>query len=210
MSEDTETTVEEQQEKPESDNKILARSVFESSRDAGMNRDATVVAMIQAGLTLNTAQILYKDLAKEAGVEVVRGGHKTEAIQLLKDSNIDDEEFVKTEVRTKLREQLRERFKVAESTANDYLKAYAVELGLTLPGSGGPSSEMSGHIFDFVMASPNCDKAAFKEFMEGYNRSKGNIDENWRGVLLARRLLAAGYEYEEPEEEEEEEDEEAA
>jgi hypothetical protein len=197
--ENTETT-----EAPVDANKVIAQDIFDQGQEDGSSRDSIIVAMVQGGLSLNYSQNIYKELAKEAGLEVTRGGHKTEALALLEGAGIDPDDFITVEVRSSLREQLREKFGVAESTANDYLKAYAVKHDIELPGGGGPTSEMAGKIYDFVMANPDCDKAAFKDFMEGFGRSKGNIDENWRGVLLARRLLASGYEYNEPEEVEEE------
>jgi hypothetical protein len=184
--------------KPQSKELITATKIFQDGLAANQTRDQIIVSMVQGGLSLNFSQNTYKALAKEAGLETIRGGHKAEAIQHLEGLKIKTEEFVTTETRAKLRTQLQEKFGVAESTANDYIKAYAAKHEIELPGGGGPTSEMSGHIFDFVMANPDCEKAQFKEFMEGYNRSKGNIDENWRGVLLARKLLENGYKYTAP------------
>lgn len=176
-------------------NKQKAQDIFDQGHVDKLTRDQIIVAMVQGGLSLNYAQNNYKAMAKEAGIETIRGGHKAEALQLLESAEIDPDDFVKVDVRQNLRKQLQDKFGVAESTANDYLKAYAKTKDIELPGGGGPTSEMAGHIYDWVMANQNAEKPAFKEFMEGYNRSKGNIDENWRGVLLARKLLVSDYSY---------------
>jgi hypothetical protein len=180
------------------DPKQVSQAIFDEGQAAGSGRDQIIVAMVQGGFTLNYAQNAYKLMAKEAGLETSRGGHKAEALQSLESADIAPEQFLLLETRQSLRKQLQDKFGVAESTANDYIKAYAVKHDIELPGGGGPTSEMAGHIFDFVMANQNCEKPAFKEFMEGHGRSKGNVDENWRGVLLARRLLTADYTYTPP------------
>lgn len=171
--------------------KEIAKEVFDAGIEAGDSRDMIVVNMVRAGVTLNTAQIQYKELAQEAGLTSPRVGYKAEALEFLDELQPD---VADDEVRAGLRSELQEKFGVASSTANDYIKAYAEQAGIELPRSNfGANPEEQAKIFDWICANPNCDKAQFVDFMRGeLGRSPGSIDETYRGIVLARKLQDAG------------------
>ncbi len=171
--------------------KEIAQEVFAAGIDAGDSRDNIIVNMVKAGVTLNTAQIQYKELAAEAGLTTAKVGHKSEALEFLGTQEVD---LTDDEARKDMRSLLVEKYGVASSTANDYIKAYAEQEGIELPRSNfGANPEEQGQIFDWICANPNCDKAQFVEFMRGeLGRSPGSIDETYRGIVLARKLQAAG------------------
>lgn len=171
--------------------KEICKEVFEAGIEAGDARDTIIVDMVKAGATLNTAQIQYKELASEAGLTTSNVGHKTEALAHLNETTPD---ILDDEVRAETRSALQEKFGVASSTANDYIKAYAEQAGIELPRSNfGANPEEQGQIFDWICANPDCEKPQFVEFMKGtLGRSPGSIDETYRGIVLARKLQAAG------------------
>lgn len=173
-------------------NKETAQEIFNTALDnvaegESIDRDATVVAMVQAGCSLNSAQIWYKAFADEAGLTVKRIGHKDEALEHIAASGVD---ILDDEARTALKAELKEKFGVAASTANDYVKAYAKQEGIELPTSGfGGNPEDQEKIYSWIAGNPDCTKDEFKGFMAGeMGRSSGSIDETWRGIVLARRL----------------------
>jgi hypothetical protein len=176
--------------------KELAKEVFDSSIEAGLSRDLVIVEMVKKGISLNTAQNLYKEYATEAGLTTSRTGHKADAIAHLEETTPD---ILDNDSRADVRASLQEKFGVASSTANDYIKAYAEKAGIELPRSNfGSSPEDQETIFTWIAENANCEKAAFAAFMkETMGRSSGSIDETFRGIQLARKLQAAGIEFEE-------------
>jgi hypothetical protein len=169
----------------------LAKEIFDAGVEAGDSRDTIIVEMVKQGLTLNTAQIRYKEFAQDAGLSSPRVGYKAEALSYLQEVTPD---ILDEEVRIETRAELQEKFGVATSTANDYIKAYAEEAGIELPKSNfGSNPEETAQIFDWIVANKDTDKPAFVDFMKNdMGRSPGSIDETWRGVVLARKLQAAG------------------
>ena len=165
--------------------------IFDAGIEAGDSRDTIIVDMVKAGITLNTAQIRYKELAAEAGLSNPRVGHKTEALAYLNEKQPD---LADDEVRAQVRTDLQEEFGVASSTANDYIKAYAEAEGIELPKSSfGSNPEDQAKIFEWICENPDCEKPVFVEFMkQEMGRSPGSIDETYRGLMLARNLAAAG------------------
>lgn len=165
--------------------------IFNAGVADGKSRDAIVVEMVQAGASLNTAQILYKDLAKNAGLVTSRVGHKKEALEFLGESQPD---LTDEDTRAAVRAELSKKFEVAASTANDYIKAYAEQEGIELPRSSfGANPAEQEEIYSFIKANPNCSKEEFTSFMKDeLGRSSGSIDETYRGLKLARRLIADG------------------
>lgn len=172
-------------------NKETAQEIFNTSVEAGHSRDIVIVEMVKGGVSLNTAQNLYKEFAEEAGITSTRVGHKAEAIAHLEEIAVD---VTDNEVRAKTRDALVEMFKVAKSTATDYIKAYADKHSIELPRSSfGSSPEDQAKIFDFIVANINCEKKEFAAFMrDEMGRSAGSIDETYRGIILARKLADAG------------------
>lgn len=175
--------------------KEICKEVFDAGQEAGDSRDTIIVDMVKAGVSLNTAQIQYKELAADAGIVSTRIGYRTEAMALLDTTRPD---ILDEEVRSQTRADLQGEFGVATSTANDYIKAWAEKEGIELPRSNfGANPEEQGQIFDWICANPNCEKPAFVEFMKGeLGRSPGSIDETYRGIVLARKLQAAGIAFE--------------
>jgi len=175
-------------------NKETAKEIFDTGVDNEDGRDTIIVSMVQAGVSLNSAQNWYTDFAREAGMINPRVGHKKEALEFLAEEGIGEDEILDNDNRAELRSTLSEKFGVAVSTANDYIKAYAKQEGIELPTSNfGGNPEDQGKIYDWIVANKDADKPAFKEFMEAeMGRSPGSIDETWRGVLLARKLQADG------------------
>lgn len=175
-------------------NKENAQEIFDLGQDEDKSRDTIIVEMVQAGVSLNSAQNWYADMAKAAGLTNPRIGHKTEALEYLDEVQPD---VVDNEVRATTRIELSDKFGVASSTANDYVKAWAAKEGIELPTSSfGANPEDQAKIYGWICENPNADKASFKEFMEiEMGRSSGSIDETWRGVVLARKLQADGIEF---------------
>jgi len=171
--------------------KEICKEIFEAGLEAGDSRDTIIVEMVKRGVSLNTAQIQYKELAAEAGIVSTRIGYRTEAMSYLDNAQPD---LLDEEVRSSIRAELQEEFGVAQSTANDYIKAWAEKEGVELPRSNfGANPEEQQQIFDWICANPNCEKPEFVEFMKGeLGRSPGSIDETFRGIMLARKLQAAG------------------
>lgn len=169
--------------------KEQAKVIFDSGLEAQDSRDTIIVTMVQAGVSLNSAQNWYKDFADEAGISHARIGHKTEALEAIAKSKVD---LLDDEARAQLKRDLQEQFGVAASTANDYVKAYAKDNDIELPVGGfGADPESTAKIYDWVAENPNCEKAEFKSFMEGeMGRSSGSIDETWRGIKLAREMAS--------------------
>ena len=100
-------------------------------------------------------------------------------------------------MRTSTKADLQSKYDVAASTANDYIKAYAEKAGIELPKSNfGSNPEEQAKIFDFIVENPDVEKVEFSSFMkEEMSRSSGSIDETYRGIVLARKLSAAGVEF---------------
>jgi len=172
-------------------NKDTALEVFEAGIEAGDGRDAIIVAMVQQGCTLNSAQNWYKEFSVSAGIASSRIGHKKEAMEYINASGVD---LLDDEARSQLKADLVEEFGVATSTANDYVKAYAADNDIELPRSNfGSNPEEQEKIFNWIVAHKDCDKSEFKEFMVSeMGRSSGSIDETWRGIVLARALQVEG------------------
>ena len=173
-------------------NKEVAKEVFEAGIANEDTRDMIVVEMVKSGVSLNSAQIWYKDFAKAAGLTTARAGHKAEALELIDGTEVD---LTDDEERAAMRDELVKKFGVATSTANDYIKAYATANDIELPKSNfGGDPESKAKIYEWITANMNCDKAEFKEFMErDMGRSTGSIDETWRGIELARKLQSEGH-----------------
>lgn len=174
-----------------SDLKDAAKNIFEAGREAGDSRDSIIVSMVQGGISLNSAQNWYKDFAVEAGIHNTRIGHKKEAMDFISNSGKD---LANDSEREELKLGLREEFGVANSTVNDYIKAYANDNGIELPKSNfGANPEDRAKIFDWLVDNKDCSKTEFKKFMvENMGRAQGSIDETWRGVILARDFQEAG------------------
>jgi len=171
-------------------NREIAQDIFNAGIEASEGKDQIVVSMVQAGVSLNSAQNWYKDMATVAGITTARVGHKAEALEMIAAGGYDVSD---AEVRTALKAELVEKFGVAASTANDYVKAYAKANNIELPtASFGSNPEEKAKIFDWICANPNCDKPEFKDFMVGeMGRGQGSIDEMYRGIELARNLQTA-------------------
>lgn len=178
-----------------SDKKAKAQEIFDAGIEAGKDRDKVIIDMVMAEISLNTAQNLYKEMAQEAGIGGNRvASRKGEALEWLAEMDYD---LVDRESRSAVRKELQERFSVKEGTANDYIKAFAVEQGIQLP-TASPRSADGEQVFEFIRDNfASLDKPTFREFMEGLGRAQGSIDETWRGVVLARRLMAEGLSYSE-------------
>jgi hypothetical protein len=170
-------------------NKEAALVIFNDGIEAKDSRDSIIVQMVQAGCSLNSSQIWYKGFADDAGLTVTRVGHKDEALVYIKESGVD---LLDDEARADLKKALVAEFGVATSTANDYVKAYAVQEGIELPTSGfGANPEDQAKIYAWIVDNADCEKEAFKAFMtDEMNRGSGSIDETWRGIKLARHLQA--------------------
>ena len=171
--------------------KETAQEIFDEGIENGDSRDAIIVSMVQAGVSLNSAQNWYKDFAQSAGITTKRTGHKADAMVFIGEANVD---LTDDATRADMKLKLQEEFGVASSTANDYVKAYAVENGIELPtASFGADPEAKAKIFNWICDNPNCDKSEFKQFMqEEMGRGQGSIDETWRGIVLARDLQSEG------------------
>jgi hypothetical protein len=174
--------------------KELAKSIFETGIEEGSTRDMIVVAMVQAGITLNTAQIQYKELAAEAGMSSTRIGYRAEAVEYLDEIGLD---ITNDDQRSQARVMLQDKFGVATSTANDYIKLYADQVGIELPKSNfGSNPEDQDKIYSWISTNPDCSKQEFVAFMKvEMGRSSGSIDETYRGIVLARKLFADGVEF---------------
>lgn len=178
-----------------SDTKAKALEIFNASVAEGKKRDLVIIDMVVGGISLNSAQNYYKEFAQEAGLTSGRvASRKNEALEWLATNDYDLQD---RESRSNVRKMLQEQFSVKEGTANDYIKAFAEEQGIELP-TAGPRSADSDRVFQFIRDNfDSLDKPTFKEFMEGLGRAQGSIDETWRGVVLARRLMAEGVSYSE-------------
>lgn len=174
--------------------KETALEIFETNIENGVARDLTIVEMVKAGISLNSAQNFYKEFATEAGLTTAKVGHKADAIAFLEEQAPD---ILDTEVRTALKGELQAKYDVAASTANDYIKAYAEKAGIELPKSNfGSNPEEQAKILDFLVTNPNIEKSDFASFMKDeMGRSSGSIDETYRGLVLARKLSEAGVEF---------------
>lgn len=172
-------------------NKENAQEIFDLGQDEDKTRDTIIVEMVQAGVSLNSAQNWYADMAKAAGLTNPRTGHKAEAMEYLDEARPDVGDDT---VRAHTRVELSDKYGVASSTANDYIKAWALKEGIELPTSNfGANPEDQATIYNWIISNADADKPSFKEFMETeMGRSSGSIDETWRGVLLARKLQADG------------------
>jgi len=175
-------------------NKEIAKSVFDEMVIEGKSRDEIVVAMVMKGVSLNSAQIYYKEFAVESGISGTKIGYKTEALEFIAEQVAAGVDVLDADQRSTLRQQLQDKFSVAQSTANDYIKAWATTSGVELPTSNfGGTPEDREEIFNWISVNKNCTKNEFKDFMTNtMKRGKGSVDETWRGVELARRLQAAG------------------
>lgn len=174
--------------------KETLRDIFDNARAAGKSRDATVVEMVQAGGTLNTAANLYKEWAKEVGILNVRTGHKAEAFEFITEGDYD---LMDDEVRAALKKELINKFSVSSGTAGDYIKGYAAEAGVELPKSqfGGSQADQD-EIYEWIKDHPDCKSDEFKDFMRSkMNRSQGSIDETYRGIKMARKLFKDGVKF---------------
>lgn len=174
--------------------KEQAKEIFDSGVEAGQSRDEVIVAMVQQGISLNSATIWYKEWAKEAGLTSARVGYKAEAQEYIAEWVANGGDLVDNDQRKELKKELAEKFGVADGTTNDYVKAYAEDNDIKLPTSSfGANPEDQAKIFDWICANPDCTKEEFKEFMvEEMERSQGSIDETYRGIILARKLQEAG------------------
>jgi hypothetical protein len=172
----------------------LARNIFDEGVEAGQSRDEIIVSMVQQGITLNTAQIRYKEFAQEAGITSTRVGYKADALAHLDELGAD---VTDQEVRNEVRAALVEKFGVATSTANDYIKAWAEKEEIELPKSSfGSNPEDQAKIFNWIVQNPDCTKGEFAAFMkEEMGRSSGSIDETYRGIVLARKLQDHGVQF---------------
>lgn len=172
-----------------SDNMEIATRVFEKAQTEGLTRDQTLITMIQEGIpSLNMAQNLYKDIAKATGLTQSRSSRKGEALEFIAASGVD---VLDEEARLQLKADIVSNFNVAPGTAHDYIRAWAAQAGIEL-NLGGPIGQNNEEIYEFIAQNPGMEKEQFREFMEQLGRSSGNIDETWRGVKLARRLIAEG------------------
>ena len=171
-----------------------AKEIFDAGIADNKSRDMIIVGLVQSGISLNTSQNLYKEFALEAGLTSAKVGYRVEALAYL---TVENYEIGTAESRADVRAALVEKFGVANSTANDYIKAYAESAGIELPRSSfGSNPEDQAKIFDWIAASPDCEKAEFAEFMKTtMGRSSGSIDETYRGLVLARKLAAQGIEF---------------
>ena len=170
------------------DYQATAETVFNAGVEAGDDRDSIIIKMVQEGLSLNMAQNIYKDLAKAAGITKGRVGHKAEALDFIKEQGVN---LLDEEARLQLKADICSKFGVSPGTAHDYIRAHAAlyEIELNL---GGPIGKNNEEIYEFIVANPGMDKPMFRDFMETLGRSKGNIDETWRGVVLARKIISSG------------------
>lgn len=169
-------------------NMEIAEQVFEEHTDKGETRDQIIIAMVMAGISLNSAQNYYKEIAKEKGLIRPRLGHKKEAMQFIVESGVD---ILNDEARSELKRALSDTFEVSLGTAHDYIRAYATDAEIALP-SMGPKGQNNEEIYQFIVNNPTIDKPGFRDFMDSLGRSKGNVDETWRGVLLARKIIVSG------------------
>lgn len=175
----------------------LAQTIYKAGVDAEQPRDLIIVEMVKAGISLNTAQNLYKQIQKENGDSNPRSGRKAEALEYLKTSAVGVD-LTDIAIRKQLRDTLSEKFEVTASTATDYIKAHATVMGVELPASQfGSSAQDQETIFIWITKNPDCSKEEFSAFMTGdMGRSKGSIDETYRGIVLARKLFAIdGFEF---------------
>lgn len=175
-------------------NKEQAKEIFDVGVEASNSRDEIIVQMVQAGVSLNSATIWYKEWAKEAGLSSARVGYKTEAFEHIAGWVANGGDLVDNDQRKALKTELAKKFGVADGTANDYVKAYAAVNNIELPTSNfGANPEDQAKIFNWICDNPDCSKEDFKTFMvEEMERSSGSIDETYRGIVLARKLQEAG------------------
>lgn len=170
------------------DFQAIAQTVFNAGVESGASRDETIIKMVQEGLSLNMAQNVYKDLAKEAGLTSARTGHKAAALVFIKERGVN---LLDDDARAELKKDLVAEFGVSTGTAQDYIRAHATLYDIQLP-SFTVGSQHAQDIFDFIVANPGMDKPTFRDYMVSIGRSKGNIDETWRGVVLARKIVSSG------------------
>lgn len=170
------------------DFQAVAQDIFDRGVEAGDSRDSIIITMVQSDMSLNMAQNLYKDLAKAAGLTKGRQGHKTEALKFIAESGVD---VLDETARLELKGQLVSEYSVSPGTAHDYIRAYAAANNIEL-NLGGPVNRNNEEIYNFIVANPGMDKPFFRDFMESLGRSSGNIDETWRGFVLARKLISTG------------------
>ena len=151
---------------------------------AAQSRDEIIIDMMQTnGWTMNKATNEYVKAKKAAGFQMGVVSRKDDAYELMIGMDLESPIDPKAVV-----ESIVDELGVAESTARDYLKAYAKDKGLEIA-----SGKDSQPILDWIVANAPIDGTADdwvafdKEFIawgteEG--RTRSNLNEYRKGIKL--------------------------
>jgi len=155
--------------------------------DEDVSRDLIIIAMVNDdGMTINKATKEYAKVAKKEGWTTALVSHKDAALEYLAEEY--DDNWTPATVASAVVD-LVDRYKVAESTARDYCKAYSKELKVD-----HPVADPREAIFDWFIANPNPLKDEFIEYAtDTLGRSRSNANEYWKGFELHIALLAASH-----------------
>lgn len=152
-----------------------------------MNRDAIIIYLVtEHELSVNKATKVYGDYAREHGLTAAIVSYKADALQWLGDHHTKKTWTAKAVKDAVI--DLSEEFKVAESTARDYCKAFSKQLGVDLPITDPREAIFAW----FIKHDGDCTKEQFTAFaVEKLGRSKSNANEYWKGYEL-HLAIAAG------------------
>lgn len=152
-------------------------------------RDTVIIGLVTEGdMSLNKATKLYGDYAKANGLTSGVVSHKADALEWL---GLNYPEFTDAAQVKSAVIELQAEFDVAESTARDYVKAYAKQMGVDLPIED-PREAMFQWFVNRIQGGQDIDKADFIEYAcEKLGRSKSNANEYWKGYELHLALVAA-------------------
>lgn len=159
-------------------------AVLDGMMGDNLTRDAIIIRLVsEHGLTLNKATATYQEYAKDKGISKALVSKKDEAFEYM--ASLNDVEWDDSKWISDLMHDLRGEFGVAESTARDYIKAYAKEKGIIIP-SADPRADLfvwlkvNDGTYDDVAKM----KEAFIEFGTALGRSRSNLNEYWKGYEL--------------------------
>ena len=148
-------------------------------------RDSIIIELVSKHeLSLDKATKTYGAYARENGLTKTVISYKSEALDYLK-SEYPKKKWDAKAVRDAILE-IQDQYKVAESTARDYCKAYSETLGVALP-----MVDPREAIFDWFADNVGAAKDEFIAFAVGeLGRSRSNANEYWKGYELHCELVA--------------------
>lgn len=160
-------------------------TVIETGLNEEKSRDEIIIELVtKHDLTISKATKEFAGYLKDNGLSM-NTSCKADALEYITE-HMSGQEIETGDIKP-LVVELMDQFKVADSTARDYIKAWCEQEGQTYPVAN-PRQAM----FDFLVANAGTvTKEEFKEFGKSLGRSDSNINEYWKGYELHLAIVAA-------------------